>query len=406
MNAVEIINKKREKQVLSKEELSFIFNGYLDGSVKDYQMSSLLMAICINGMSDEEIFNLVDIFIKSGDVLDLSMIPGVKVDKHSTGGVGDKVTLIVGPIVASCGVPVPKMSGRGLGHTGGTIDKLESIPGFNVNLTDEEFIQKVEEIGLAVTGQTKNLCPMDKVIYALRDVTGTVSSIPLIATSIMSKKIAGGADKILLDVKLGDGAIMKTMSDAKHLADIMERIGKFYEREVHCEITDMNTPLGDNIGNALEVMEAMDILKGKENYLRDLCINESSKLVSMAKGISEEDAKKEVLESLNSGKAFDKFQEFISAQGGDLTKLQVSNQTINVKSTKEGTLTKIKTLDIGILSVTLGAGRLNKEDSIDYGVGIVLHKHINDHINVGDTLCTLYVNKDITINPNDYFEIE
>ena len=405
MNTVEIINKKREKQVLSKEELSFIFNGYLNGSVKDYQMSSLLMAICINGMSDEEIFDLVDIFIKSGDVLDLSMLPGIKVDKHSTGGVGDKVTLILGPIVASCGVLMPKMSGRGLGHTGGTIDKLESIPGCNVNLTEEEFIKEVKEVGLAVTGQTKNLCPMDKVIYALRDVTGTVSSIPLIATSIMSKKIAGGADKILLDVKLGDGAIMKTMEDAKHLASIMERIGKFYGREVHCEITDMDTPLGDNIGNALEVMEAMDVLQGKQGHLRELCINESSKLISMAKGISEDEAKKEVLDNLNSGKAYNKFQEFISAQGGDLTKLQVSSKTIDVKSTKEGTLTKIKALNLGMLSVTLGAGRLNKEDSIDYGVGIVLHKHVNDHINIGDVLCTLYVNKDITVNPDDYFEI-
>ena len=215
MNVVEIINKKRVKGELTKEELSFIFNGYLNGTVKDYQMSSLLMAICINGMSEKETFDLVDIFIKSGDVLDLSMIPGIKVDKHSTGGVGDKVTLIIGPIVASLGIPVAKMSGRGLGHTGGTIDKLESIKGFNVSLTEEEFINQVKDINLAVTGQTKNLCPMDKVIYALRDVTGTVASIPLIATSIMSKKIAGGADKILLDVKVGDGALMKTYDDAE-----------------------------------------------------------------------------------------------------------------------------------------------------------------------------------------------
>ena len=405
MNTVEIINKKREKKVLTKEELSFIFNGYLEGSVKDYQMSSLLMAICINGMSDEEIFDLVDIFIKSGDILDLSMLPGVKVDKHSTGGVGDKVTLILGPIVASCGVLMPKMSGRGLGHTGGTIDKLESIPGCNVNLSEEDFIRQVKTVGLAVTGQTKNLCPMDKVIYALRDVTGTVASIPLIAVSIMSKKIAGGADKILLDVKLGDGALMKTMEDAKELASIMERIGKFYGREVHCSITDMNIPLGDNIGNALEVIEAMDVLKGKEGHLRELCINESAKLISMAKGISEEEAKKEAIDSLNTGKAFNKFQEFISAQGGDITQLHVSNQTIDVKSNKEGILTNIKALNLGMLSVTLGAGRLNKEDSIDPGVGIVLQKHINDHINIGDTLCTLYVNKDIEVNPDDYFEI-
>ena len=405
MNIVDIINKKRVKQNLTKEELSYAFNGYLEGSVHDYQMSSLLMAICINGMSDEEIFDLVDIFIKSGDILDLSSIPGVKIDKHSTGGVGDKVTLIIGPIVASCGVPVPKMSGRGLGHTGGTVDKLESIKGFNVNLSEEEMINQVKNIGLAVTGQTKNLCPMDKVIYALRDVTGTVSSIPLIATSIMSKKIAGGADKILLDVKVGDGALMKTMEEAKELASIMERIGKFYNREVVCEITDMNTPLGDAIGNALEVIEAMDVLKGKMGHLRDLCIEVSTKMVSMAKGIDIKEAEKEVLETLDSGKAYEKFLEFVKAQGGDISSLKVSDKTIDVKSEKQGTLTKIKALNLGKLSVTLGAGRLAKEDTIDYSVGIVLKKHIGDHINIGDLLCTLYVNKDISINPDDYFEI-
>ena len=405
MNCVEIINKKRENKILTKEELQFIFNGYLNGMVKDYQMSSLLMAICINGMSDEEIFNLVDIFVKSGDVLDLSMLNGVKVDKHSTGGVGDKVTLIVGPIVASCGVPVPKMSGRGLGHTGGTIDKLESIPGFNVNLTEEEMIDQVKNIGLAVTGQTKNLCPMDKVIYALRDVTGTVASIPLIAVSIMSKKIAGGADKILLDVKVGDGALMKTMEDAKKLANLMERIGKAYDREVVCEITDMNTPLGDNIGNALEVIEAMDILKGKNGHLRELCIDVSTKMVSMSKNISMEDAKKEVLNVLDNGKAYDKFLEFVKAQGGDITGLKISDKTIEIKSTKSGILKKIRALNLGMLSVSLGAGRLSKEDKIDYGVGIVINKHLNDYVNTGDVLCTLYVNKDIKVDPNEYFEI-
>ena len=405
MNVVEIINKKRVNEELSKEELDFIFNGYLNGEVKDYQMSSMLMAICINGMTDREIFDLVDIFIKSGDVLDLSMLPGVKIDKHSTGGVGDKVTLIIGPIVAACGVCVPKMSGRGLGHTGGTIDKLESIPGFNVNLTEEEFINQVRNIGLAVTGQTKNLCPMDKVIYALRDVTGTVSSIPLIATSIMSKKIAGGADKILLDVKVGDGALMREMSDAKKLADMMERIGEAYNKEVVCEITDMNTPLGDNIGNALEVMEAMDILKGKESHLRDLCVEVSTKMVSMAKSVSMEEANKLVNDVLTSGQAYNKFLEFVKAQGGDINGLKVSDKTIEVKSTKEGTITKIKALALGMLSVSLGAGRLSKEDIIDYSVGIVLNKHIGDHVKVSDTLFTLYVNKDIEVDPNNYFEI-
>ena len=406
MNTIDIINKKRIGEKLSKVELDYIFNGYLNGTVKDYQMSSLLMAICINGMTDEEVFDLVDIFIKSGDVLDLSMIPGIKVDKHSTGGVGDKVSLIIGPIVASCGVPVPKMSGRGLGHTGGTIDKLESIPGFNVNLTDEEFINQVKNIGLAITGQTKNLCPLDKVIYALRDVTGTVSSIPLIATSIMSKKIAGGADKILLDVKVGDGALMKEMDEAKALASLMEKIGKFYNKEVVCEITDMNTPLGDNIGNALEVVEAVDILRGKESHLRDLCIDVSSKMISMSKGISVIEAKNEVMESLNSGRAYSKFIEFVKYQGGDIHGLKVSGKTIEVKSKRSGTITKIRALNLGKLSVSLGAGRMSKEDAIDYTVGIVLNKHVGDVVNVDDTLCTLYVNNDIEVNPDDYFEID
>lgn len=405
MNVVEIINKKRVGEKLSKEELAFAFNGYLNGSVKDYQMSSLLMAICINGMSEEETFDLVDIFIKSGDVLDLSMIPGVKIDKHSTGGVGDKVTLIIGPIVASLGIPVAKMSGRGLGHTGGTIDKLESIKGFNVNLTEEDFIKQVKTIGLAVTGQTKNLCPMDKVIYALRDVTGTVSSIPLIATSIMSKKIAGGADKILLDVKVGDGAIMKTIDDARKLANLMKKIGEAYKREVVCELTDMNTPLGDAVGNALEVIEAIAILRGKPGDLRELCVDVSAKMVSMAKEIDMEESRKMVIETLDSGKAYDKFLEFVKWQGGDITSIRVSDKTIDVKSKKQGTLHKIKALNIGNLSVSLGAGRINKEDKIDYSVGIVMNKHIGDEIKIGDTLCTLYVNKDIEVNPDDYFEI-
>ena len=406
MNIVEIINKKRVKEELSKEELSFAFNGYLDGTVKDFQMSSLLMAICINGMEKREIFDLVDIFIKSGDILDLSEIPGIKVDKHSTGGVGDKVTLIIGPIVAACNVPVAKMSGRGLGHTGGTIDKLESIKGFNTALSEEDFIKQVKDIHLAVTGQTRNLCPMDKVIYALRDVTGTVASIPLIATSIMSKKIAGGADKILLDVKVGDGALMKTLEDAKKLADLMEEIGKFYHRDVICEITDMNTPLGDNIGNSLEVIEAMDILNGKKGTLRDLCIDVSTKMVSMSKEISEDDAKKEVLDVLDSGRAFNKFLEFVKAQGGDINSLRVSMKTMDIKSTKKGIISKIKALKLGELSLMLGAGRINKEDVIDHSVGIVLKKHLNESVNIGDTLCTLYVKDlNIDINPNDYFEI-
>ena len=407
MNIVDIINKKRVNKKLTHEELDYAFNGYLNGTVKDYQMSSLLMAICLNGMTDEETFDLTDIFIKSGDVLDLSSIPGVKVDKHSTGGVGDKVTLIIGPIVSSCGVPVPKMSGRGLGHTGGTIDKLESIKGFNTNLTEEEFINQIKKIGFAVTGQTKNLCPMDKVIYALRDVTGTVASIPLIATSIMSKKIAGGADKILLDVKVGDGALMKTMEDAKALASIMERIGKAHHRDVICEITDMNVPLGHNIGNSLEVIEAMDTLQGRKGKLYDLCLDISANMISLSKGISYDEALNEATEALTSGRAFKKFEEFVKMQGGDLSSLEVSNQTIDIISNKKGTLKNIRALALGELSVSLGAGRRTKEDSIDHSVGIVIHKDIDDKINVGDKLATLYVkDKNLKLNPDDYFEIK
>lgn len=406
MNIVDIINKKRVGKMLTKEELSFFFNGYLNGTVKDYQMSSLLMAICINGMDDLETFALVDIFINSGDILDLSMIPGIKVDKHSTGGVGDKVTLIIGPIAASCGVMVPKMSGRGLGHTGGTIDKLESIKGFNTNLTEEEFINQVNKIGLAVIGQTKNLCPMDKVIYALRDVTGTTASIPLIATSIMSKKIAGGADKILLDVKVGNGALMKTREDGEKLATLMEKIGKAYNREVICEITDMNIPLGDNIGNSLEVIEAIDVLEGKKGMLYDLCIEIASQMISLAKNISLSDARIEAINAVDTKKAYNKFLEFIKAQGGDITSLRVSDKTIDIKSTKNGVLKEINALSLGELSVSLGAGRKNKEDKIDHSVGIVLKKHLDEHIEVGDTLCTLYVNDlNLTVNPDDYFKI-
>lgn len=408
MNIIDIINKKRLKQELTREEMEYAFNGYLNKEVKDYQMSSLLMAICINGMTDPEIFALTDIFLKSGDRLDLSMIPGIKIDKHSTGGVGDKVTLIIGPIVSSLGVPVPKMSGRGLGHTGGTIDKLESIKGFNVNLTEEEFIKQVQEIGFAVTAQTKNLCPMDKVIYALRDVTGTVSSIPLIASSIMSKKLAGGADKILLDVKCGNGALMQNKEDAERLADIMTRIGKYYDREVKCEITDMNNPLGDNIGNSLEVIEAMEVLKGKKGKLHDLCVEVSSEMVSMSKGIPMEDARVEVLNTLESGKAYEKFLEFVKYQKGDINSLEVSKYTLEVKSPRDGIIKNIYALPLGELSVELGAGRRSKEDDIDPTVGIVLNKHIEDHVDKGETLFTLYVKKEDLnkeINPDNYYQV-
>ena len=408
MNIIEIITKKKEKNELSKEELEYAFNGYLNGLVKDYQMSSLLMAICLNGMTDKETFDLVDIFIKSGDVLDLSCISGVKVDKHSTGGIGDKITLIIGPIVSSCGVYVPKMSGRGLGITGGTIDKLESIKGFKVSLTEDEFIKQVSDIGFAVTSQTNNLCPLDKVIYALRDVTATTDSIPLIASSIMSKKIAGGADKIFIDIKCGCGAMMKDMESALKLKDIMERIGAFYNHETICEISDMNTPLGSNIGNSLEVIEAMDVLKGKTGPLRDLAINISVEMISVAKGISKDESLKEVLNVLDNDIAYDKFLQFVKYQGGDISSLEVSSHIQEIKSDKDGIVSKINALNIGKLSCSLGAGRVSKEDKIDYTVGIVLNKLLNSSVKKGDILFKIYKKDEniVPINISDYYEIK
>ena len=397
MLVVDIINKKRLGKELSYKELDFAFNGYLEGKVKDYQMSALLMAICINGMEDEEIYALTKIFIDSGDILDFGDEFGTLVDKHSTGGIGDKTTLVIGPIVASCGVPVVKMSGRGLGYTGGTIDKLESIPGFKVNLTDEKILRQLRKIGLVSSAQTANLTPLDKVIYALRDVTGTVSSIPLIAASIMSKKIAAGADKILIDIKVGKGALLKTKEEAKKLSELMIKIGGFYQREVRCVISDMNTPLGYAVGNALEVLEAIDVLKGREygNPFVDLCIDLSADMISMGKGVSKQDAKLMVLESLNKGRAYQKFLELVREQGGDLTKMEVSSKKQKIKAEKSGVIKKIDALEVGMLSVKLGAGRIDKEDKIDHGVGVRLHKLVGETVEKGEVIATLYVNEKV-----------
>ena len=394
---IDIINKKRLGLELSYKELDYFFNGYLNGEIADYQMSSLLMAICINGMSDEEIFSLTKIFIDSGDTLDLSFIPGNKVDKHSTGGIGDKTTLVIAPIVASLGVSVVKMSGRGLGYTGGTIDKLESIPGFRIDLDDSEIIRQVKDIGVVVTGQTKDLVPMDKVIYALRDVTGTVSSIPLIASSIMSKKIAGGADKILIDIKVGSGALLDNMDDAKKLEELMIKIGKVYNREVRCIISDMNTPLGMNVGNGLEVLEAISVLKGecKNKAFVDLCVLLASNMVSMGLDISIDKAKELVLDSINSGKAYNKFLDLVKRQHGDIDKIIISKKTYEVKAKSSGVVSSIDALEVGKLSLNLGAGKVKKEDKIDYGVGIVLNKTVSDKVKKGDVLYTIYYSKKI-----------
>lgn len=406
---LDIINKKRLGKELSYGELYEIFNGYLDGDVADYQMSALLMAICINGMTDEEVFALTKIFIDSGDVLEFSDIPGIKVDKHSTGGIGDKTTLVIVPIVAACGGTVIKMSGRGLGYTGGTIDKLESIPGYRIDLSDEDIEEQVHKIGCVVTGQTADLVPMDKAIYSLRDVTSTVSSIPLIASSIMSKKIAGGADKIIIDIKVGNGALLTNKEDANKLSRLMKEIGKFYEKEVRTVISDMNVPLGRCVGNALEVLEAIDVLKGKEvdNNLYDLCIDLATNLVSMALEISDKEAKKKVINSLKDGSAYKKFLELVKYQKGDVSKLRISNKEYKLKSNIDGTISNINALKIGKLAFNLGAGKKEMDDRISYGVGVKLEKLVGEKVKKGDVLATIYYNKCLPeIKIDDIYKID
>ena len=404
---LDIISKKANKYELTREELETIFMGYLNDEVKDYQMSAFLMAICINDMSDSEVFALTDIFIKSGDVLDLSFIDGVKVDKHSTGGVGDKTTLIVAPLVASCGVPVIKMSGRGLGYTGGTIDKLESIPGFIVNLSEEEITKQAKDIGIVITSQTKDLAPLDKKVYALRDVTATTNSIPLIASSIMSKKIAGGADKIVIDIKVGSGALLKTQEEAERLSSLLIKIGTYYQKEVRTVISNMDVPLGYNVGNKLEVLEAIEVLKGnQQGELLELSLDLATKMVSLGKDITEKEALKEVKGNLESGKALNKFLEFVKYQHGDVNNLSIDAKVYNIKANKSGVLKDINALAIAKLSESLGAGRKSKEDKIDYNAGVVIRKNIGDEIKEGDVLASLYTNiENPTFNLDKAFEI-
>lgn len=406
MNIIDIINKKRMKQSLTDEEIKYVINNYLSGVIKDYQMSSLLMAIVLNGMNEEETYSLTKYMANSGDKLDLNFLGDNVVDKHSTGGVGDKTTLIVAPIVASCGVKVAKMSGRGLGHTGGTIDKLESIPGLVVNLEKERFLNQVNEIGVAITSQTENIALADKKIYALRDVTGTVESIPLIASSIMSKKIALGTKKLVLDIKVGKGALIKNLDDAEKLANLMINIGKQNNIKVVCILTNMDIPLGNNIGNSLEIEEAIDILKeNKQGSLTDLCIEISSQMVSLGLNIDYQQAKEKVLESLSSKKAYNKFLQLIEYQEGLIDKLPKANSKYQIKSITNGYLIDIDAYKLGVLSMHLGAGRENKEDKIDYSSGIIIHKNINDYINSGDVLMTLYTDKLITNIDNTIFKI-
>lgn len=399
-NMLDIINKKRLGQILTKEEINYVVEKYVSGEIPDYQMSALLMAICINDMTDEETFNLTDAMINSGETLDLSGIQGSIVDKHSTGGVGDKTTLILAPIVASCGVKVCKMSGRGLGHTGGTIDKLESINGFNVNLSIEDAIKEVNKVGAVIVSQTGNLVPADKKIYALRDVSGTVESIPLIASSIMSKKIASGASSIVIDLKVGNGALIKNLEDAKHLSDLMIKIGKKYNRKVVCVLTNMDKPLGTSIGNALEVKEALEFLNGNRNKdLEEIIYKLASLMVSLGKNVSEEIALNEVKEKLNNKEALSKFYEIVKNQGGNIDDLKISNRVFSIKSPYTGFIKKIDTLKLGELSRSIGAGRYKKDDVIDYTVGFVLNKNVGDYVLKDEELVKVYLNKiDLSIN--------
>ena len=406
MNIIDIIVKKKNNEELTKEELEFAINGYLNNKIKDYQISSLLMAIVINGMSLDETINLTDIMINSGEIIELGIDV---VDKHSTGGVGDKTTLILAPLVASVGVKVAKMSGRGLGHTGGTIDKLESIKGFNVSLTKEEFMNQVNEIGVSVISQTGNIAPADKKLYALRDVTGTTESIPLIASSIMSKKIASGAKNIVIDVKVGNGALMKNIENAKELALTMIEIGKRYDRKVVCVLTNMDIPLGHNIGNGLEVIESIECLKGNgPKDLEELVLELGSIMVSLDKNISKEDAYLELKDNLYNNKAYLKFEELVEYQNGDINNIDVSDKVISIKSSKEGFINSIDTLKLGEIVKNIGGGRINKEDSIDYGVGITVSKKVGQLIFENEEIAKIYLrDKDVKVNDIlECFEIE
>ena len=389
MNMLDIITKKKNKEVLTHEELYYAFNGYLNKEIPDYQMTSLLMAIVINGLTFEETFDLTKIFIDSGETFKFDK----KVcDKHSTGGIGDTVTLVAIPILGTLNIPVVKMSGRGLGITGGTIDKLESIPGFNVNLTKEDYYNNLEKIGIVVGAQTNDLVPLDKVIYALRDVSGTTESIPLIASSIMSKKIACGADYILIDVKWGSGALVKTKKNAEVLSNYLIEIGKRFNRQVKTIISDMNEPLSTCIGNALEVEEAINVLKGEKNKLRETSLEVAGNLASMYLNISYEEAYNRASEVLDNNKAYEMFKTWISNQGGDLSKLKISDKVILIKSNQDGIISHINALKVGELSVKLGAGRITKDSKIDYSVGIKLLKQSGDLVKKGDILAKLYVN--------------
>ena len=398
---VDLIIKKRDGHELTDEEISFWIDGYVKGEIPDYQSSAMQMAILFRGMNNREIATLTDRMEHSGEVLDLSHLKGVKVDKHSTGGVGDKTSLVLGPMVAACGATLAKMSGRGLGHTGGTLDKLESIPGVTIAIEGERFAKQVNSIGCAIVGQTGSLVPADKKMYALRDVTGTVESIPLIAASVMSKKLASGSDAILLDVTVGEGAFMKNMDDARTLAHIMVDIGNRLGRNTKAVLSDMSEPLGLAVGNALEVKEAIDALHGHgPEDLMELCYTAGSIMLVQANCAKDlEDGRKKLHVAIESGAAFEKFVKMIEAQGGDISyilhpeKFEVAKNLIEIHAEEEGYVKSLDALDIGIASMQLGGGRETLEDVIDMSAGIMLNKKIGDYVKKGELLCTLHTNK-------------
>ncbi len=397
MRMVDLIENKKRGQALTNEEIDWMISGYVQGDIPDYQMSAMLMAICFQGMTEEETVHLTIAMRDSGDKVDLSAIPGIKVDKHSTGGVGDKTTLIVAPIVAACGGRVAKMSGRGLGHTGGTIDKLESIPGFQTALNRDEFFRVVKTAGLAVIGQTGNMVPADKKLYALRDVTATVDCIPLIASSIMSKKLAAGSDAILLDVKTGSGAFMKTPEQAEKLAELMVKIGHMAGRRTEAVITNMDIPLGHAVGNALEVREAIQVLRGEGPAdLGEVCRTLASRMLVLGGCAEEENAREKVETAVQSGAALRALASMVREQGGDSSvitepeRLKIAPVAHELRSEQTGYLAHMDTEGIGLSSMLLGAGRSKKEDSLDYGAGIVLMKKTGEYVKEGEVLATLY----------------
>jgi pyrimidine-nucleoside phosphorylase len=403
MNILEIIDQKAKGEILSPEAITYFVHGYAKGTIPDYQIASLLMAIKLKGMNEVETAQLTAAMVSSGETVDLTGIVGITVDKHSTGGVGDKTSLVVGPLVAALGLKLAKMSGRGLGHTGGTIDKLESIPGLTTSLSSQQFKQQVNTIGMAIIGQTQELVPADKKMYALRDVTGTVESIPLISSSIMSKKIASGAKTILLDVKFGSGAFMKTLDDAKILAQAMVKIGQQLGRDTRAMLTDMDQPLGYAIGNRLEVLEAAATLQNKgPKDLENLCVSASAMMLLQAKQANSfPEAEAKVRNVLENGQAFAKFLGFISAQGGDYHALLKPNALltkykIEIRASESGYLTRIDALSLGQIASLLGAGRLTKEDTIDPNAGIVITKKIGDPIALNEVIATLYADREIT----------